>query len=298
MPFDAIKFFNDFRIPIAQPGNKHYRHGWANITCPFCSGSPGEHMGFNLPKSYFSCYRCGWHPVELVLEAITGARKERVRQIIRTYGKDYIAKIQTKTIHATSIEMPEGTAPMTERHKQYLTNRKFDPDYLEYEFGLLGTGHLGNYRFRIIAPITFKHEVVSFQGRDITDKQATKYKACESEKEVIPHKNILYGLDKVPGNMQSVIIVEGVTGVWRLGFGALATFGSEYTASQVRLLTQRFKRFFLLFDPDEAGRRVADRLSVELLIMNKEVEIWEVPEGYDSGSLPQDYANSLITEIK
>jgi DNA primase len=153
---------------------------------------------------------------------------------------------------------------MTDRHREYLKTRRFDPDRLERDWGLLGTGNLGPFAHRIIIPIVQGGKLVCFQGRDISGKAASKYKSCPDDKAVLPIKSCLYGLDKVRGD--SVVVTEGPTKVWRLGSGSVCTFGATVTSQQVKTLT-RFRRVFILFDEDEAGADGADKLSRQLAVL-------------------------------
>ncbi len=292
---DFAKFCKDYKIEISPKGHQHSRKDWINVECCFCSGNKGYHLGYSQKEGYFKCYRCGWHSTEKVISSFSRADSNFVYKILKEYrgrSKYYVEPIPD--IRPTSLNLPRGASLMTERHKQYLRNRNFDPDKLEKEYGLLGTGADGDYKFRIIAPIYFDGRLVSYQGRDITNKQAAKYKGCADEDEVIPHKSILYGWDQIPYNSERCIVVEGITGVWRLGPGSLATFGVEYTPSQLRLLALRFKDIYLLFDPDQAGEK-AEKLTDELLSLGRNATVLEImiPE-LDSGNIPQDLANDLM----
>ncbi len=293
--FDFRKFCQDRRLADIAPGHhKHQRAGWINIACPFCTGDFGYHLGFNLRQGFFVCYRCGWHSVEQVIQALTGVKHQGIKNILQAYRlKDFDQSSETIIERPANLKLPDGCGPMTTRHKDYLASRKFDPDHLERLWGLLGTTHLGADRFRVIIPIQFNSQIVSYQGRDITGNQP-KYKACNATNEVIPHKHILYGWDMTRGSQSVAVVMEGVTGVWRLGPGSLGTFGVKYTASQVRLLAQRFQKLYLFFDPDQAGRMAADKLSVELMGLGRDVEILEVSDNLDSGSLRQDDADQLM----
>ena len=83
----------------------------------------------------------------------------------------------------TTIILPKHTE-LTRPHKNYLIKRNFDPDELEFKWRLVSTGPVGPYKHRIIAPIYFNEKLVSYQGRDITDKAKLKYKACKRILEV------------------------------------------------------------------------------------------------------------------
>lgn len=301
MIFNFQKFCQDFRINTAPRGHAHNREhaGWINIECPFCTGHRGYHLGYNFKHGYFKCYRCGWHPAEKVISIFARTEdRAKIKAILDRYdGKidshDFIWE-KLKGLRPDEVELPSGTVPMTRGHKDYLTSRGFAPEKLESLWGLQGTGHTGEYKFRVIAPITFNGQLVSYQGRDITGKQSDRYRSCHEENEVIPHKNIFYGWDQVPYSNSSCIVVEGITGVWRFGPGSLATFGVEYSPSQIRLLALRFEEIYMLFDPDEAGEK-AQKMVLELRGLGKKAEQLDfITTKFDSGNLPQNIADELM----
>jgi len=52
-----------------------------------------------------------------------------------------------------------------------------------------------------------------------------------------------------------VIIVEGITDVWRLGDGAVATFTKNFTREQILLLKKKnIKEAFVFYDSDAVGQ--------------------------------------------
>ena len=162
---------------------------------------------------------------------------------------------------------------------------------LERLWDLQGTNHLGPYKFRVIAPVYFNRELVSFQGRDVTGRSKLPYKACRKTKEVRDHKHCLYGQWKVVSS--NVVVVEGIMDVWRLGVGSVATFGVEYSKQQVELLSH-YQKVYILYDGDQAGRVAAGRLGVELSGFECEVEVLELDEG-DPGEMSQEDADDLMS---
>lgn len=182
---------------------------------------------------------------------------------------------------------------MQDMHKRYLEGRLFDPGALERLWGLQGTGPIGQYKFRVIAPVLQGGVLVSYQGRDITGRQELRYKACEEKDEVIHHKHILYGSDLV---QDRVVVVEGITDAWRLGPGAVATFGCRYTAPQREALAQ-FREVFVMYDSsDPVAQACGADLAEALALLVEHVEIitndWK-----DPGSAPQDEADALMREL-
>ena len=298
MLIDFQRFCQDFRIPVAPKGHKHSRRGWINIRCPFCTGTEGYHFGYNLEKGYGFCFRCGWHPVDLTIQTLIKTDERQVKKILLNYivaGQLLESGLREEPYEKPDkLKWPEGYGKMVTAHRNYLLKRGFDPEELEREWNIGGTRYWGFYAFRIVAPIIFHNEAVSWQSRDITDKQKAKYLPCPKEQELLHHKQLLYGLDKAL--WKTVVVVEGITGVWRLGPGSVATFGVEYTPSQL-LLLQSFDRVMIFYDGDEPGQDAAEKMAVELTGIGHEVEIWQ-PFSCDSGDILQSTANEIMKEVK
>lgn len=291
--FNMRALYQDYKVPMGPSHHKHARRGWLNVSCPFCSGNFGYHLGFNLNQNYFRCYRCGWHPIDKVIKEITGiVGKDNQKSMLRQYWIDAPEDDQDDFKYADKVLWPVGLSKMNRAHHLYLMDRGYLSTKVEREWGLLGTDHLDpDYKFRIIAPIEFERQVVSYQGRDITNAQAEKYKACAKQNEVVHHKHILYGIDRA--TWDACLVVEGVTGVWRFGYGALGTFGAQFKRSQVRLIANRFKRVFLLFDNDQAGQIAQDTMDVQLSVLGCDTIMLELDHG-DSGEVKQAEADKFM----
>jgi len=263
MSIDIQKILEDFGVSYTTSG-KHSRPGWVQIECPLCSGNPGWHGGFNVERAYYNCWRCGWHPIDEVLHAATNQEIHQIKKLIKSYQTDWVEEEdeeRKRTVH--KIEFPTGTGPLQESHKKYLEGRKLDPDHLEREWQILGTGPLGDYKFRIIAPIYHQDKIVSYQGRDITGRSNLPYKACPKHLEVIHHKHLIYGMDKV--RSENLLIVEGVFDVWNVGPGTGATFGIDFTREQVAKLAKFQGTIFIMYDAEEEkAQEKAEELSWQL----------------------------------
>lgn len=302
---DIIKIYQRFGIPYQTEGHKHVRSGWIGIPCPFCTGNPGYHLGYCYDRNSkyagaFHCWRCGGKNLIEVLSSLLNTDTSSTWSIIKEYQIDGTGPIiSTKTERKgptkgrSTCQLPIGTKPIQEIHRQYLQNRNFNPDKIEEIWKIQATGPVGNYKHRIIIPIFFNKKLVSYQGRDITNKSSMKYKACPQDLEAREHKTCLYGLDEVQGD--SVVVVEGVTDVWRLGIGAVATFGIEYKHDQIPLL-KRFKNIFILFDSEPQAQEQARLLSITLYSPERHIEILELSEG-DPGEMNQSDADDLMKEL-
>ncbi len=290
--FDFQRFCEDYNIPTFTQGHKHTKTGWINTECPLCEGNQGYHLGFEMSKNRFHCWRCkAWKKDEIIMKLASCSRRE-VKSILKSYGGKSIIQEVEEAEHADECKLPVGCGDLTKRHRKYLRSRKFDPDQLIDTWSLQGTGPVGPYKFRIIAPIYHEGRMVSFQGRDITGKQPLPYKACEKAQEERGHKTTLYGGDLTLGG--TVVVCEGIVDAWRLGVGAVATFGVAYTPSQVNLL-RKYDKVYILYDNDEPAVQSANKLGWELSAFT-EVEIISI-EYDDPGVMPQDEADELMKHL-
>jgi hypothetical protein len=300
MLINIIKLCKDQNIPYATEGGKHCRPGWVQLHCPYCGYRDKWFLGYNLASGALCCWHCGKHQLGETLRLLLRCDRKRVGQLIENYIVNKITKapLQVRASEKQrplSVKLPPMCSAMEARHKNYLAKRKYDPDRLEREWGLMGTGIHGGYKNRIILPITLNRKMVSYQGRDITNKHALKYKACCEVDEVIHHKHILYGVDLVPGDV--AVIVEGAADAWRLGPGAVATFGTGFTLPQLNLFCRLFKRGFILFDPEPEAQARAEKAGMLLSARGIDVEILEINGDYDPGDMPQDEADNLMKEL-
>lgn len=261
-----FEFLKDYQIPYTTTG-KNVSGGWVNIQCPMCN-DPSMHMGYNYSDDYgFYCFRCGHHFADETIQKLIGVNRQTAKQIIRKYeGK-------TKTTHKNKnqkkpFELPTSTEKLQKIHRKYLLKRGFDPDELEYHWKIMGTGPVStldgiDYSKRLLIPIYWNEGMVSFQTRDVTDKSDAKYKACPEHREIIHHKDILYGMPLTEWETTG-FIVEGVTDCWKMGWDSAATFGIKFTSQQLREIARTFNKAIIVFDPDEHAQKQAKKLMSEL----------------------------------
>lgn len=308
---DIIKLYHDHNIDFKTEGNKHCTKGWVNINCPLCNGD-SFHLGYCVDSTSkfagsFVCWRCGGHSTFKVLRQVLKHGLD-IKEIIKRYRVSGYAgpSIQTEIrLIKSTFKYPTDTGPLQNHHRKYLVKRNFNPDYIEQEWGVLGTGPLStlsyrvgkekkvlDYRNRLIIPIKWNGKIVSFQGRAITERSKMKYLACPEEREVINLKTIIYGKT----DWKRCVVVEGVTDVWRLGFGAVSLFGIKYTLQQIRVLS-KFEEVFLLFDPESQAQAQAKKIQAALNFRGVKVELLDFLET-DPGDMKQDDADHLMSELK
>jgi hypothetical protein len=266
MPLDFIKLCRDQHIAFFDgAGNEHCRPGWVNVNCPMCSDS-NAHLGWSRESGGFSCWHCGVLHFWNVVPALLRTSKSTAKTILRPYWTHRNAlqprSRPKRVVRPSDLAPPPGCGPMAKQHITYLEGRGFDADALAEEWGLLGTNHLGGiWAWRIIIPVRNESgRIVAYQGRSIGDAQP-KYKLTDDADCLEDPDAIMFGIDKVPGD--TVLIVEGATGVFRIGPSTVATLGIKWRHGQLHRL-RKYKRRFIMFDPEKEAQFQANTLAMNL----------------------------------
>lgn len=297
---DIQQLYQDYSVDYKTEGHKHCRPGWISVHCPWCVGSQNYHLGYSLHSNFFTCWRCGWHPIVPTIALLLKTDTGKAYKIVKQYGSlvnPYVKPIETNL--NIEYKLPSGVIPLTEQHKRYLEKRLFDSDYLEKKYSLQSTGPIAlldnnDYKHRIIIPYYWNYKQVSFDSRDVTGKHTYKYMACPKNRELIPHKEILYGNQEKW--TKTGICVEGTTDVWRLGDNSFAVSGIKFTPKQVRLIAKIFKRVFVCFDgQEEQALAQANTLVSELRFRG--VDAFRVDIEGDPGSMDQKEADYLVKQL-
>lgn len=296
---DFRRLCADYGIPIATHGHRHFRSGWINVECPFCTGNPGYHLGFEEYGSGtgFVCFRCGGKGGIRTIAALCRVSYNEAKSIIEEYGgRPYQVQIKRwkDWKFGESVDPPVDLHRVSVRGLKYLNERGFDAEQLARLWDIKMTGPVGRYKFRIYIPIKFQGYTVSFTCRSYVNSDI-RYLSCPSSQEKIPHKQILYGIDEVP-NRNRIVVVEGCTDVWRLGPGAVATFGTKFTQSQLKLLSA-FKRIVLVMDSDAAGASAWRKLAAQLEGFGIATFLHDLGGVEDAAALSQVEADYLMRTL-
>jgi len=272
-----IEFYKDYNIQYWTECN-NCALGWVNIQCPFC-GDVSNHLGFNEEEGYFHCWRCGGEGkslINVVMKLLKTDYKNAI-QIIEIYEGSIPKTNKIKYINKKPFKFPTNITPLTAKHKKYLRKRGFNNSHIK-KWNLQATNlfsMLGglNFKNRILIPIYWQNEIVSFQTRDITGKVNKRYITCPHEFERIHHKHIIYVSDHLKKEVG--ICVEGVTDVWKLGDIGFATFGIEVTRKQIQMISEMYKKVIIAFDPEPQAQKKAKLLSKELQFKGIQVIVIE-----------------------
>lgn len=287
-------------------GDRHVRHGWLGVPCPFCTGSPGLHLGYNIAKDFWNCWRCGFHSSIDVVQKLAHVDRSTAIDILRSVDtknsslnrrRDEAAQIKIGSNH---YRRPSGVTTLTANHARYLENRGFDPNELEREWRLESTGPVSaldksDYRHRLFIPIYWGDKEVSFQTRDVTGRAEQKYKACPLDRELVPHKKIIYRHPEYNGNFG--IAVEGPADAWRFGPSAFALSGILYKIEQVLAIASLYDTVAVVFDPEPVAQKQAEKLACQLDNCNVRVSLHPPIGGDDPGAMREDDARHFVREL-
>lgn len=291
---NILKLLQDNKIPYWTEGN-NVTPGWINVRCPLCHDS-SNHGGFNVTSKqiYYNCWRCGWSPLERVIGKLCSVSEGTAKRLLDSYaGGTVIPKRELLTPEQKNSTLILPGKKLQDIHRQYLLNRGFNPSELIKKYALKGTGPTGSYKYRIIAPIILDGKTVSYQGRDYTDLQRLKYKTCPLTEEIIHHKNIVYNADNIK---DKIIVCEGIFDVWKIGDGAVATFGINFTPKQVEFIASlEPSKIYVMYDSEPQAQKQAKKLCSALSGLFDVYNI--ILKSGDPADLTEEQVNKLKFEL-
>lgn len=297
--FDVVSYLDERGIDYAEEG-KNVTRGWINMQCPYCADH-SNHLGINLDSKQFHCWICGekGSVTNLVSELEGGCSYAQVNSIMAEHQDFTMLTAPTTTERVGSIkcELPKGVGHnWGDYHHKYLIRRGFDPHALRRAYDLRFSYNIGKYKFRIIAPIIMDGRMVNFTAIDTVNSKQEKYRHCPNEKAVVPIRSCLYNLDTVHN---TAVVVEGVTDVWRIGPGAIATFGIEFTKEQIKILaSKKPSNIYIMYDAEPQATKQAEKLAYQLDTLSgiKRVEILMLPAG-DPADMSEEDVREFRQEI-
>lgn len=294
--FDIKEYLGDTGVTYWDSG-KNVTQGWTTLSCPFC-GDRSNHGGVSPDGDTFSCFSCGQKGhVTRLIQRLEGFSWAKAKERFQEYSNDLLIYTHKTVDRASKVEWPLPNAEKTfpSLHAQYLTGRGYDPKQLRELFGIQAVYQTGPMNYRIVIPIYENGKLVTYIGRDVTEKAILKYKNLPTRQSILTAKECIYNLDNVH---EEALIFEGVTDVWRFSYNAVATMGLQFTQRQVRLLSERLKKAYICFDMGATAQAQAQALGEELGCAGVEVELLGLPENVeDPGEMKQNTANELKSEL-
>lgn len=294
---DFDKFCRKYRIEYLEQGHHHCHEGWIQTHCPFCSdGKDGYHLGFNIAKGNLNCWRCGSHSIWDFISTILNIKdKHTLGKIVAQFQKEGFRQRAPKDKRTGKVVAPKGIHELQDIHKRYLISRKFDPDKLVEDWHIQATSCYSEiWNWRIIIPIfNSLGGIVAYQGRAVYKNTRPKYQTSKKDEMACDPKMVIYGIHNIPGD--SIIIVEGVPSVWRLGPGTVATLGIDWKEEQANIFRQ-FSNRYIMFDPEDQAQKRAKKLAEWLSYFKGTTEVISgLP--CDPGDLDQAEADKIRKEL-
>ena len=187
------------------------------------------------------------------------------------------------------------SGPLLKAHRNYLKRRAFDPNELQRLWGISGIKWGMGVKmglalsWRILIPIYYRSEVVSWTTRAISKEAKLRYISADPEEESIPHKQLLFGEQYA---RHSVIVHEGPFDVFTTGPGAVGTLGTSFTSAQIRRIA-KYPRRAICFDSSPSAQRRADELCDLLDVFPGDTYKVELETGSDPNECDPDEIEEL-----
>jgi len=296
MIFDIVSYLQDRNIEMWQSG-KNVTVGWTNIQCLFC-GDNSNHLGINPEGSAFNCHICGESGfITKLIKEIDGGSWIKADRVYHSFllSPEDIKETLLLSL-PTQIKLPgEDALPIPKNAKSYLKKRRFSPEYLINKYDLRFGGVHGPYKFRLIIPFYFNHTLITFSSLGFAEKQNLKYKHQQAGEAIIDPSRMIYNIDSVKDRM---ILVEGITDVWRIGDGCCSTQGKIVTYEQITMILQKgIKKVLVMFDSDAVNE--SKETATQLAGVIPSVEFIEYKDLWmgDPDDLPDNIVRSLRKEI-
>jgi hypothetical protein len=217
-------------------------------------------MGYNLRSGALSCWKCGTRGQVETLSALTGLDPEECRKILAG-GRDGPRRPRAEPKPRGKYTPPTPLEDLGPVHRNYLKGRGFDPDELARLWGLKATTLCHRSPWSVVAPIHLGGTPVSWVSRRCSDRdKGARHNGASPEEESIARKTLLFAEDHCE---HAIVVVEGVFDVFRIGPGAVATFGTSYSRSQIYRMS-RYPVRVVCFDNEQEAQKRATVLAKTL----------------------------------
>ena len=287
--FDILAYLQSRNIPYQTSGD-NVSSGWVGINCVFCIDH-SDHLGVNLHSKAFNCLKCGEKgSAAKLIQTIDGVNLAIALKTMKQFGGGGF--VERERHFQSKVQLPIGSSKkFSDIHMAFLEKRGFTAEVIE-KYDLYATGPISaRFKHRIIIPVYMNKRMLCFVGRDVTGQSELPYRNSHESVSIKDAKQCLYNMDNVP--RKAVVIVEGIFDAWRIGNGAVATFGTQYTHEQL-LLLRGMNRAFILYDADAIPK--AHKLAHDLSSIVECVEVLELSTG-DPAEMSDDDVRLLRREL-
>jgi len=253
-----------YRVPYKLEGQHHHvTKGWINFDCPYCSKDSGRYrLGFNLSGNYFSCWGCGSHQLYATFSQLFHVDLAEARELLKGVKP---AKEVVKERATGKLVLPRHEKVFGYQHTKYLKKRGFDAATLVKLWDLRSIGIASRLQWRILIPLYYLGEIVSWTTRSLSDEVKAKYITAMETEETINHHHLLYGEDFV---RHTAVVFEGPPSVWQVGPGAVCTLGKIFQQPQIEKLC-KYQKVVVCYDSEEGAQKRARSLCYQLSLFTE-----------------------------
>ena len=275
--------------PWQRESNEEYK-----ILCPSPDHDDKSPSCFvNAEKQVFICFSCGakghaskalkWLGIQETLDAASKAPRKKVIPTVHF--------VDDKVLYAWAFEPTEWL------------DAGFDIDVLsEHEIGFDVLNQ------RITVPIRDRHgNLVAISGRAIHESQSPRYKIYKRElRDYLPpgykaaKGAVLWRHHLLSRSDEPLIVVEGFkAAMWLVQHGftnVVATMGKNVTETQEGLLCAMRVPIIIMFDADDAGRKGAEALGINLYRSGVSVSYASMDDGLSPDDLTCGQIKTVLDE--
>jgi len=221
-------------------------------------------------------------------------------RVIRT-GVKFVAELERATLPGKVTPVNELAADHIA--VRYLQSRGFDLDYLA-KFYRVGWCNNAMYQLasgRIIIPV-FKEGVLKGWQARYPGEMNWKRKGAPPKYFTMPgmpRRHVLYNFGRAC-QYRTIVLVEGVTDVWRFGAMAVCTFGDTLTPMQRQQLVKDCRDYNLvvLYDPEAMVKPNIQEMLESLKTTWRGGAAAAIgvtlPDGTDPGSLSREFLRAYV----
>lgn len=292
----------------------------ASINCPFCGDDTGKHLGIikNNNSYYYHCWRNSRHKGSLayLLSKLFHITFEEVKILLKNnycdddffldiekekcYNNSYVRE---KTLQMTfkSLNKDAATAKM---FINYLRNRGFIYlDKIVQHYDIRYCNH-GDWNWRLIFPMYLNKNLITWQGRDITNMQLLRYRDLSIDESIRHVKDFIYDYDNLKGG-KYLFVCEGIFDVLKLKYlledkiDATCVFTTSIRDSQIDLVTSianAYDYIFVMLDrnAEVSAMMIKEQLSHLKNVYSLSIEQFDVK---DPGEFDEITIKKLTTYL-
>lgn len=288
------------------------------INCPFCEKkgkTPDRkgHLYVNIQEGLVHCFRCEYGATLKVflddLKAGTDFKKHelnypRYGRLQKLLKENQLLKID---IPFPRIDLYDN--PAKDFLVEYIrVTRGLDEEVI-WKYDLRAGS--GNYKGRIVIPVSEQFTNIYFTARSIFETDTSKYKnPVRGEYGILVGKSeVLYNIDAVPEGVDRVVVQEGPLDVMATHgkpYPCVALLGSSISRQQMfKLLLKHPGEVVVALDSDavskafELGKRLAHYIPTSVLILEKgDPADWK-EKYFEVGTLQKiDFAGELTARLE